>query len=786
MRKTLLVFTYILLFVSASDAQFFLGLRSSNWGGITNVNYNPAIADSRFIADINLVNVGFSAGNNYIGLDGKALTRPSYFSNFDKDRYLHERLNGRVKSAFVGLQAQGPLSFMFSFGKKNRNAIALSYHINMVTNVDGIDEPLSRIIYYGVGSRATPFFKTSFSDKNVSIRTMQWADYGATYSRVVYDEGAHMVKVGGTLKLLQGLGAAYLYSNNLQYEWINSDTLNITNTDVSYGHSDNFNFTNDYKSPYNFKQAWPSFGADLAVVYEWRPNKDKYKYEMDGQKDLYRKDKNLYLLQAGFSVIDIGALNYRKGEFSRNFNADINGWRVYGFQAQDGLQSIDDTIVARFVTRPDKGRFTIWLPTRFNMWLDYQPGLGFGISAAATISPNLAPKKNMVHHVTTFTLNPHYDYAWFGAYLPFSYNTQGNYNLGLTLRMGPLIIGTQDLLCLFAKKWVYNADLHVALKVPIPYGMKHDKDKDHVSNRKDKCKKVPGPWENQGCPDRDGDGITDDEDKCPDNPGPKELNGCPDTDGDGVMDIEDDCVNEKGLAQFKGCPDRDGDGVEDKKDECPDTPGVAEFNGCPDRDGDGVPDRADLCPDVAGPKEHLGCPDTDGDGMYDNEDQCVTVSGPKENMGCPWPDTDGDGVLDKDDQCPKTPGPADNRGCPRLEKKELATIKYAFDNLEFETGKAVIRSSSYSSLNALAKLLIEKPTYGLRIDGHTDNVGTADKNLELSLQRANAVKTYLIDKGVAAGKLETNGYGLTKPVATNDTKEGRQKNRRVEMTVVFK
>ncbi len=785
MKKLLLFFIPLFLFTGFVKAQFFLGLRASNWGGITNVNYNPAIADSRFICDINIANVGFSMGNNYIGLDRKALTHPSYFSNFTTAS-LHERLNGHAKHAYIGLQAQGPLSFMFSFGKKNKNAIALSYHLNMVTNVDGIDEPLARIIYYGVGNRAQQFFKTSFSDKNIAVRSMQWADYGITYSRVIHDQGPHMFKVGGTLKLLQGLGAAYLYSDNLQYNWSNSDTLNITNSDVRYGHSDNLNFTDDYKFRYNFRQAWPSVGADIAVVYEWRPNKDKYKYEMDGEKDLYRKDKNLYLLQAGVSVIDIGALSFQKGVYSRNFNADIKDWYVYGFKANDGVQSIDDTINARFTIKQEKGRFTLWLPTRFNLWLDYQPGLGFGITGAATISPNMSPKRNMVHHVSTFTINPHYDHAWFGAYLPFSYNTQGNANLGLTLRMGPLIVGTQDFLAFFAKKWVYNADVHVALKVPIPYGMKHDKDKDHVSNKKDKCKKVPGPWENQGCPDRDGDGITDDEDKCPDTPGPRELQGCPDTDGDGVIDIEDSCVLEKGLAQFNGCPDRDSDSVPDKLDECPELAGLPEFKGCPDRDGDGIMDLADLCPDSPGPKDHLGCPDTDKDGLYDNEDQCKFVAGPVENLGCPWPDTDGDGVLDKDDQCPKTPGPVDNKGCPRLEKKEIQTIKYAFDNLEFETGKAIIRKSSYPSLNALANLLIDKPAYGLRIDGHTDNVGTPEKNMELSLQRANSVKTYLIEKGVAPGKLETNGYGLTKPIAPNTTKEGRQKNRRVEMNVVFK
>jgi OOP family OmpA-OmpF porin len=122
---------------------------------------------------------------------------------------------------------------------------------------------------------------------------------------------------------------------------------------------------------------------------------------------------------------------------------------------------------------------------------------------------------------------------------------------------------------------------------------------------------------------------------------------------------------------------------------------------------------------------------------------------------------------------------------PPLTKKEIATIKYAFDNLEFETGKDKIKQHSFISLDGLAKLLIDKG-YGLQIDGHTDNVGKADMNMELSLKRANAVKNYLIDKGVNGTKLETAGYGLTRPIADNKTAAGRQKNRRVEMSVIYK
>lgn len=800
MKKLLPLFIALTVFVQLK-AQFFTGLRSSPFGGVTNVGYNPAIADNRFVADINLIAAGFGINNNYVGIDRRVILNPNIEAPAGQDfqdAFLKERLNGKDKYAYIGTQIQGPFSFMCSWGKKkNNNAFAFTWNVNSVTNLDNVDQTFAQIAYYGVGFKADSilgFRKANLEDENISVKSNTWIDYGLTYSRVVYDQGPHMVKVGGTLKLLQGIAGFYGYVKDLKYQWQDYDTLSIFKTDAEYRYSQGFvtsknysadDLSNFYKDLVSFKYAAPSVGADLGVIYEWRPKRDKYKYQMDCE-DKWRFDQNRYVLAAGFSVVDLGAIKYKTGEYSGNFTADIKDWYVKDATFPDGIQSIDDTIKSRFIGKPTKNSFTMWLPTRFNLFLDYNIGYGFGLNAAATISANLAPKRNMVHHVSTFTFTPKYDHKWFGFYIPVSYDVLGNVGLGATMRLGPIIVGTQDLLGLFAKKHVYNADVHVALKIPIPYRKIKDRDKDGVSNRKDECKKSKGNCETKGCPDKDLDGVKDDEDKCPETPGPKELSGCPDTDKDGIIDLEDSCMYDPGLAEFFGCPDRDSDKIIDKLDECPDVPGLAQFNGCPDRDGDGTPDKLDRCPDVPGDKDHFGCPDTDGDGLWDYEDKCIQVKGPKENNGCPWPDTDGDGVVDKDDQCPKVFGVPENKGCPQLEKKEIETVKYAFENLEFETGKDIIRKSSFPSLNALADLLVKKANYGLRIEGHTDNVGTDENNLILSNKRANAVKNYLVKKGVTADKLEAYGFGESRPIATNDTPEGRQKNRRVEMTITFK
>lgn len=798
--KKLLPLLCALLIAPLAKAQFFKGLQSSPYGGVTNVSYNPAIADNRFIADINLIGAGFNLNNNYVGVSRDVLLKSKTvdWDNF-QDLYLKERLNGKDKYLYTATQIQGPLSFMFSWGKKkNNNALAFTYNFNSVTNVDNIDETFTRIAYYGVGYKADSllgFRGASLNDENMSVKTNTWIDYGITYSRVVWETDKHMIKVGGTLKFIQGISGGYAFVKDLKYKWENYDTLSIFQTKADYKYSKGFltsdgyapsDLNNFYNNLISFKYSTPSAAVDLGLVYEWRPDKEKYKYQMDCE-DKWRFDKNRYTLAAGFSLIDFGAINYKKGEYSGNFVADIQNWDVKNAKFPDGVKSIDDTIRARFVITPDQSTtFRMWLPTRFNFFVDYNIAYGFGVNANAMLAVDMSRQHTMAHHVSAFTLTPKFDHSWFGLYLPLTYDVMGNFSWGATMRLGPLIVGGQDLLGMLIKKHSFGTDIHVALKIPIPYHKIRDHDKDGVSNKKDMCKKEIGTCLTKGCPDKDGDGVKDADDKCPDVPGPIELNGCPDTDRDGIIDIEDSCVYDPGLAEFHGCPDRDSDRIIDKLDECPDAPGVLAFNGCPDRDNDSVPDKADRCPDVPGDINHFGCPDTDGDGLYDYEDKCIQVKGPKENNGCPWPDTDGDGVYDKDDQCPKIFGVAENKGCPQLEKKEIETVKYAFENLEFETGKDIIRKSSYASLNALADLLVKKANYGLRIEGHTDNVGSDENNLILSNKRANAVKNYLAKKGVDAGKLEAYGYGESRPVATNDTPEGRQKNRRVEMTITFK
>jgi type IX secretion system PorP/SprF family membrane protein len=242
--------------------------------------------------------------------------------------------------------------------------------------------------------------------------------------------------------------------------------------------------------------------------------------------------------------------------------------------------------------------------------------------------------------------------------------------------------------------------------------------------------------------------------------------------------------------KFSNQIDSDGDGVSDKKDECPTIKGERGNKGCPwgDRDSDGVNDNEDKCPEVAGDKENNGCPwgDKDGDGVKDNLDKCPSVSGPISNFGCPVEDNDGDGVPNSIDKCPETKGEKENDGCPKISEKQKEIVSKAIENLEFETNSSVILKSSLPALDMLALLLSEKPEWILKLVGHTDNIGDDGSNMELSRKRAEAVRDYLVSKGLNFDRFKVEYYGESRPIETNDTPEGRKKNRRVEMIIEFK
>ena len=221
----------------------------------------------------------------------------------------------------------------------------------------------------------------------------------------------------------------------------------------------------------------------------------------------------------------------------------------------------------------------------------------------------------------------------------------------------------------------------------------------------------------------------------------------------------------------------------DTADACPTVPGVPSAGGCPDQDGDTVADASDRCPAEAGAPRLGGCPDQDGDELVDVDDRCPTLPGPAEHRGCP--DGDGDTVADLDDRCPKIPGQPAYQGCPPPPPDDVVTrFSGTIAGITFDLDSDVIRESSFVVLDDAVAVMAKYVHLLLLIEGHTSSEGTREHNLDLSKRRADAVKAYLVGKGIDAERLETVGFGPDQPVADNATEAGREQNRRIEFKIL--
>lgn len=218
-----------------------------------------------------------------------------------------------------------------------------------------------------------------------------------------------------------------------------------------------------------------------------------------------------------------------------------------------------------------------------------------------------------------------------------------------------------------------------------------------------------------------------------------------------------------------------------------------------DRDEDGIPDAEDICPTEAELVNEIededGCPelDADEDGVVGERDQCPAEAEDREGFedddGCPDPDNDQDSHADASDECPQEAetdnGFEDDDGCPDEVPARVAEYIGVIEGIRFGNASARIQGArTRQILDQAAAILQEYPSVHIRISGHTDARGSLARNMAMSRARADAVKWYLVDKGIEHTRLVTMGYGPEQPIADNDTAEGRARNRRIEFELL--
>ena len=746
-----------------ANAQRYLGVATSNWGGTNSVYLNPAnLADSRHKFTIDLFSLNMGLDNNLGTINFSNFTNAANGSDSKFSNALTITNTGKFSMLLPYAEVRGP-GFMVSLGKNH--GIALTTRVRAMNQFNDISQSLYQS--FAVKSFNPLANGTTSVQAGAFGWTMHaWSEIGLSYGGVIWNKKQHMVKGGFSARYLMGAGYLSFNSKNLDATYnYNSTTaqasLNVTNTNLNYaqGGVDISGGAGDFGSNVG-KNSGKGLGFDLGVVYEFRPKYQSYKYDMDGKTGLVDRGKNQYLLRFSAAVTDIGSIKYS----NNNFQASFSGTGT--IQSKDLVDSLGNfTDFKKYMTQKgfkagadSTGSTKVGLPTALVIGVDYHAYRGFYVNAL--YMGNLADRTKPGNSIySQITLTPRFDVRAFSFGIPITYSMlTKSVKAGVGIRLAGFVIGSDDIAGVFSNN-AKGVNFYMGLSVPFNKKKPRDSDGDLVSNRKDKCKNEKGVWEMRGCPnpDKDGDGVLDKDDKCPDVAGSKTAAGCPDADLDGVADAEDRCPTEAGSPAMLGCPDRDKDGVADIDDTCPDQAGLAQFKGCPDTDGDGIADNVDKCPTVAGPAANEGCPDTDNDGIADNLDKCPTV-----------------------------PGTKNNQGCPEISVEVKKRLAFAATAIQFDLGKATIKKTSNKLLDEIVKILNDYPDYNMSIEGHTDNTGKPAKNMTLSTDRAAAVKGYFISKGIAAERLSSAGFGDTKPVASNKTAAGRAKNRRVAMDLKLK
>jgi outer membrane protein OmpA-like peptidoglycan-associated protein len=563
------------------------------------------------------------------------------------------------------------------------------------------------------------------NNQNFSIASNSWGELGLSYARILMDKGQHFLKGGFSAKYLVGVYSGYAKANNINMAFNYTGNSN-TSTYTSSGSLEVGNLTSldNFDDPTD--NIGTGFGADLGFTYEYRPDYGKYQYTNKEGGKSYHKDQNKYKFRLGVSVTDIGAISYKDAIVSvYNVNTTYTDAQYNANSNFNNLYTI--------VNQTKSLKFK--LPTAIHLNADWRMNKRFYLNLNSDFSAVAAADKNSSYINNNVSVTPRFESKWLSVYTPISYLEYSGLQAGFGFRAGPLFVGSGSIISAMLSE-TKAIDAHLGLKVPIYQNKIKDIDFDGIKDKDDNCPDVAGPVENKGCPwgDADNDGLTDNLDKCPKEFGPTENNGCPWT----------------------------------------------------DKDGDNVLDKDDSCPDVVGAVENKGCPwgDEDKDGVTDNLDNCPTLFGEKVNNGCPYTDKDGDNVLDKDDKCPDVVGTIENNGCPVIDTKVIKKLNDYSKSVLFDTGKATISANYYATLDAMTEIMKEYETTNFSIEGHTDNVGKPESNVELSAERALAIKTYLISKGINENRLNSQGFGAAKPIASNKTAAGKTVNRRVEIKVI--
>jgi hypothetical protein len=445
MKKIVLgIFVFTSCF--SANAQSYLGFFQDNYAGVQSVLFNPSsIVDSRFKTDVNLFSMSASAGNDMYGVNILDVLKTGY--DFDTQAEKSFSLNNNV---VMNNDVMGP-SFMFNIAPKH--SLAIYTRARTFLNVHNVNGNLVNELT----NNASSTYNLNIGSPNAVGNS--WGELGLSYAAVLLQNGSHFLKGGVTAKYIQGIANYHFQAKNVTVNFnenilLPQNSTYTTTGTATYGSSQDFATNSDI----NIDRKSTGLGLDLGLTYEWRPEYDASRADINSLKEL-----NKYKLRVGLSLTDLGSMSYEKGvRNSYNLNKTIT-------QADyDNASNIDEFFKNNYAATPINDNVSSYLPTAFHADIDYNIHNKFYINLNGDLNVVDKNKLNQSSVANRVSLTPRFESRWFSFYVPISYFEYTNQTqIGAGIRTGVFFVGSGSVVSNLVSSNSKGADFYMGVKIPV-------------------------------------------------------------------------------------------------------------------------------------------------------------------------------------------------------------------------------------------------------------------------------------------------------------------------------
>lgn len=428
--------------VYTASAQDFNGFIYSEFSGILGVRVQPAsIAGSLYKSHISLVNGSINASNNISELVGA------------EGRYEFQRIIENDRKFLQANLAAGGLSAMFSL--PGQQAVGIQFQFRTHASTNNIAPEFANQFQ---NWRDPQILNIPFQDQTGSLAASGWREIAITYARVLEETKQHRLKLGLTGKLVHSHGSLFVELGDFDYTLLGQGLADVSSASVKYGYSDNLNSHNNFGGTESFstlpKATGASLAFDLGIIYEHKANRRP----LHTKRGTLKRREFDYDFKIGLSVTDLGVMPFNHGSLSTKADQLISS-RVdpvnlnVVFARPTSLDELTTNLSEFLITESLTGKYTMALPAATHLNVDYNLGKGFFLNSNIRLDiSSLLPAEYRLHYYSNMTLTPRWENRHAGFYFPVNINQIGQFSAGAALRMGPLVLGSQDWSSLFSPR----------------------------------------------------------------------------------------------------------------------------------------------------------------------------------------------------------------------------------------------------------------------------------------------------------------------------------------------